>query len=326
MAEDSPVKPLMEEGFVDISVEQDGGLLKKILVEGTGDDTPKAGADVSVHYVGTLNADGSKFDSSRDRPGTFDFDVGNGRVIRGWDVGILTMKKNEKAILRCSSEYGYGEHGSPPKIPGGAVLDFEVELFSWKIPPGSMTTEERSQKAALQKDIGNAAFKEQKWEAAIEGYEAGVEYVLFSHGQGGGGGHGHSHGGNPCSGSHGDDDDDDEDDAPPSSITDEDKQLAVALLSNCAMAKLKAGDPEGAVADCSRALGLDGDNVKAVFRRGQGHLALGNTDEATADASRVLQLDPENKTAVQLKRDVLESIKKAKQKEKALAAKMFGGK
>lgn len=309
---------------MDISVDQDGGLLKKILTEGTGDDTPKAGAEVSVHYVGTLNADGSKFDSSRDRPGTFDFDVGNGRVIRGWDVGILTMKKNEKAILRCSSEYGYGDRGSPPKIPGGAVLDFEVELFSWKIPPGSMSTEERSQKAAAQKDLGNAAFKEQKWEAAVEAYEAGVEYVMFSHSQGGGGG-GHSHGGNPCSGAHGDDDDE-EDDAPPSSITDEDKQLAVALLSNCAMAKLKVNDPEGAIADCSRALTLDGDNVKAVFRRGQGHLALGNTDEATADASRVLELDPANTQAVQLKRSVLVMLKEAKQKEKALAAKMFGGK
>jgi len=322
MAEDAPTKPPMEEGFVDISVEQNGGLLKKILVEGTGDDTPKSGSDVSVHYVGTLNADGSKFDSSRDRPGTFDFDVGNGRVIRGWDVGILTMKKNEKAILRCSSEYGYGDRGSPPKIPGGAVLDFEVELFSWKIPPKSMSAEERSQKAAAQKDLGNAAFKEQKWEAAVEAYELGVEYVMFSHSEGGGGGPG-----GDCS----DDECDDEheemkDDSPPASITDEDKQLAVALLSNCAMAKLKVNDPEGAVSDCSRAISLDADNVKAVFRRGQGHLALGNIAEATADASRVLELDPANTQAVQLKRSALEQVKKAKQKEKELAARMFGGK
>jgi peptidylprolyl isomerase len=317
MAEDAPAKPPMEEGFVDISVEQNGGLLKKILVEGTGDDTPKSGSDVSVHYVGTLNADGSKFDSSRDRPGTFDFDVGNGRVIRGWDVGILTMKKNEKAILRCSSEYGYGDRGSPPKIPGGAVLDFEVELFSWKIPPKSMSAEERSQKAAAQKDLGNAAFKEQKWEAAVEAYELGVEYVMFSH-EGGGGGPG---------GDYSDDEDEEmKDDSPPTSITDEDKVLAVALLSNCAMAKLKVNDPEGAVSDCSRAISLDGDNVKAVFRRGQGHLALGNTAEATADASRVLELDPANTQAVQLKRSALEQVKKAKQKEKELAAKMFGGK
>lgn len=303
---------------MDISVEQNGGLLKKILVEGTGDDTPKSGSDVSVHYVGTLNADGSKFDSSRDRPGTFDFDVGNGRVIRGWDVGILTMKKNEKAILRCSSEYGYGDRGSPPKIPGGAVLDFEVELFSWKIPPKSMSAEERSQKAAAQKDLGNAAFKEQKWEAAVEAYELGVEYVMFSHSQGGGGG--------PVGDYSDDEDEEMKDDSPPASITDEDKQLAVALLSNCAMAKLKVNDPEGAVSDCSRAISLDADNVKAVFRRGQGHLALGNTAEATADASRVLELDPANTQAVQLKRSALEQVKKAKQKEKELAAKMFGGK
>jgi len=326
MEDDSatPAKPTMEEGFVDISEEKDGGLLKKILVEGTGDDKPPSGADVSVHYVGTLHADGSKFDSSRDRPGTFEFEVGIGRVIRGWDVGICTMKKGEKAILRCSSEYGYGQHGSPPKIPGGAVLDFEVELFKWRVPPGSMSAEERSKKALVQKELGNAAVKEQNWKEAIEGYEAGVEYVLFRYGgDDDGGGHGHSHGGAPCSG-HGDDDD--EDMAPPSSLSDEDKQLAVALLSNSAMAKLKVGDPEGAIADCSRALTLDGANVKAVFRRGQGQLALGNHEEANASAARVLELDPENKQAEQLKRSVIEEKKKAKQIEKAMAAKMFGGK
>lgn len=314
-----------DEGFVDISEEQDGGLLKKILVEGTGEEKPPSGAEVFVHYVGTLHEDGSLFDSSRDRGEEFDFEVGVGRVIKGWDVGICTMRKGEKAILRCASHYAYGERGSPPKIPGGATLNFEVELFRWRVQPGSMTAEERSQHAAAQKDLGNAAVKEQNWESAIEGYETGIQYVLFRHDHGGGGGGGgHSHGGMPCSGSHGDDDDDD--DPPPAALGDEDRQLAVALLSNCAMAKLKVNDPEGAIGDCSRALALDADNVKALFRRAQGQLAKGNHEEATADASRVLELDPENKPAEQLKRSVADHIKKAKQKEKAMAAKMFGGK
>ena len=69
------------DGFVDIS--GDGGLMKKILVEGRGDATPTSGSDVSVHYVGTLTADGSGFDSSRERDDKFNFSVGVGQVIKG---------------------------------------------------------------------------------------------------------------------------------------------------------------------------------------------------------------------------------------------------
>ena len=89
------------------------------------------GAEVQVHYVGTLVSDGSKFDSSRDRAGNFKFKIGKGNVIKGWDVGVATMLKGEKAELYCRSDYAYGAEGSPPKIPGGATLKFEVELLSW---------------------------------------------------------------------------------------------------------------------------------------------------------------------------------------------------
>ena len=64
--------------------------------------------------------------------GFFEFTIGQGQVIKGWDSGVATMHKGEKATLICRSDYAYGEHGSPPKIPGGATLNFEVELFSWK--------------------------------------------------------------------------------------------------------------------------------------------------------------------------------------------------
>lgn len=119
--------PLNEEVEVPMT---EGGLFKTVLVEGKG-RSPVSGAKVTVHYVGTLESDGSKFDSSRDRDDPFVFTIGQGQVIQGWDKGVATMTPGEKAVLRCLPDFGYGENGSPPKIPGGSTLKFEVELLSW---------------------------------------------------------------------------------------------------------------------------------------------------------------------------------------------------
>jgi len=106
------------------------GLKKKLLKEGEGWDTPEVGDEVEVHYTGTL-LDGKKFDSSRDRDSTFKFKLGQGEVIKGWDLGIKTMKKGENAVFTIPPELAYGESGSPPTIPPSATLQFDVELLSW---------------------------------------------------------------------------------------------------------------------------------------------------------------------------------------------------
>ncbi|XP_047087374.1 70 kDa peptidyl-prolyl isomerase-like [Lolium rigidum] len=106
------------------------GLKKKLLKEGEGWDTPEVGDEVEVHYTGTL-LDGKKFDSSRDRDTTFKFKLGQGEVIKGWDLGIKTMKKGENALFTIPAELAYGEAGSPPTIPANATLQFDVELLSW---------------------------------------------------------------------------------------------------------------------------------------------------------------------------------------------------
>ncbi len=119
---------------VDISPEQNGGVLKEIKREGApGDDNrPWKGDRVSVHYIGTLESDGSKFDSSRDRGQVFSFTLGKSEVIAGWDIGVATMTKGELALFTIKAEFGYGESGSPPNIPGGATLVFEVELVDFE--------------------------------------------------------------------------------------------------------------------------------------------------------------------------------------------------
>ncbi|CEG37165.1 RxLR-like protein [Plasmopara halstedii] len=90
------------------------------------------GDTLSMHYTGTLRKDGSKFDSSLDRNVPFEFKLGAGHVIKGWDRGLVDMCIGEKRRLTIPSDLGYGDHGSPPKIPGKATLVFDVELLDIK--------------------------------------------------------------------------------------------------------------------------------------------------------------------------------------------------
>lgn len=88
----------------------------------------KAGDLVRVHYTGTL-MNGTKFDSSRDRGTPFDFTLGKGSVIKGWDQGVVGMKVGGKRRLIIPQALGYGEAGSPPNIPPKAGLKFDIELL-----------------------------------------------------------------------------------------------------------------------------------------------------------------------------------------------------
>jgi hypothetical protein len=150
-----------------INVTEDGKVTKEIMRDGSGAQ-PKKGDKVEVHDVGTLQSDGSQFDSSRDRTEPFSFKVGKG-VIEGWSLGIVTMKVGELAKFAIDPQYGYGDAGSGEKIPGGATLVFEIELLrilpSYKNDDDAIAAvNELCAKAA-------AAFKTRDFAAALAAYE-----------------------------------------------------------------------------------------------------------------------------------------------------------
>ena len=109
-------------------IKSDGNL--RYIDEKVGDGaSPAKGQHVKVQYTGWLTS-GAKFDSSRDRNAPFDFVLGTGGVIKGWDIGVATMKVGGKRRLIIPGDLGYGARGSPPKIPTNATLIFDVELLS----------------------------------------------------------------------------------------------------------------------------------------------------------------------------------------------------
>ena len=108
------------------------GLKYDDLQVGTG-AVAKAGDHVTVQYTGWLQ-DGTKFDSSKDRNQPFDFTLGAGQVIKGWDEGVAGMKVGGKRKLYIPPQLGYGERGVPNVIPPNSTLIFEVELLDTKSP------------------------------------------------------------------------------------------------------------------------------------------------------------------------------------------------
>lgn len=100
------------------------------LVTGTGKEA-KSGATAVVHYTGWLT-NGQKFDSSVDRNQPFEFLLGRGQVIKGWDQGVATMRVGDKVKLTIPPEMGYGTRGAGGVIPPNATLIFEVELLDVK--------------------------------------------------------------------------------------------------------------------------------------------------------------------------------------------------
>lgn len=116
-----------------LQASDDRGNINSMVIDdvklGVGDEVKK-GDTVSVHYVGTLQ-NGQEFDNSKKRGDPFEFIVGKGMVIEGWDKGLVGMKVGGQRILIIPSDMAYGDNGVGP-IPGGATLVFSIELLAIK--------------------------------------------------------------------------------------------------------------------------------------------------------------------------------------------------
>jgi len=288
-----------EEVWIDVSLAKDGGVKKKI-VQAAPDDAkgpPPTGYQVTAHYTGTLASDGSKFDSSVDRGKPFEFTIGEGQVIRGWDEGFASMKVGEKAILEIQPDYGYGASGSPPKIPANAVLRFDVELldFQEKLKQKwEMTTDERLDLAKRLKTEGTAQFQEGKYSDAAINYTKAADYAV----------------GEGISGN---------------DVPEDERPLYVSCWLNVAMCMVKLKDWPETTHACNAVLEIDEletqSNIKALYRRGLARMKLGLLKEAKEDLMDAYKLDNKNKDVRKALAQLKEAMAETKKKEKAA----FGG-
>ncbi|KAI9592277.1 hypothetical protein BDF19DRAFT_416372 [Syncephalis fuscata] len=114
-----------------VAVTPDNGILKRVIQEGKG-NTPDNGVTAVVHYVGTLYPTGEHFDSSRSRGKPFTFPLGAGRVIKGWDIGVKTMRPGEIAEFILAPDYAYGSQAVGNVIKANSTLKFEVEAIEFQ--------------------------------------------------------------------------------------------------------------------------------------------------------------------------------------------------
>ncbi|HAV11125.1 MAG TPA: peptidylprolyl isomerase [Candidatus Moranbacteria bacterium] len=114
-----------------LNQEKTMGLKIETTQEGSGEQMVTSGDMISVHYTGKLE-NGTVFDSSVERGTPFEFQIGQGMVIAGWEQGLLGMKVGEKRTLTIPAEMGYGSRGAAGVIPPNATLIFDVELVSIK--------------------------------------------------------------------------------------------------------------------------------------------------------------------------------------------------
>ncbi|CAA2997663.1 peptidyl-prolyl cis-trans isomerase FKBP20-1 [Olea europaea subsp. europaea] len=152
-----------------IDLSGDGGVLKTIVRRAKPDAiAPSESLPLlDVHYEGVLAETGEVFDTTHEDNTVFTFELGQGSVIKAWDIALKTMKVGEVAKITCKPEYAYGSAGSPPDVPPDATLVFEVELVASRPRKGSSLSSVSDERARLeelkkQRELAAAVKDEEK--------------------------------------------------------------------------------------------------------------------------------------------------------------------
>ncbi|XP_026222183.1 peptidyl-prolyl cis-trans isomerase FKBP4 [Anabas testudineus] len=275
----------------DITDEEDGGIIRRIITKGQGYSKPNEGAAVEVTVEGTYEE--RVFDERE-----LKFEIGDGENLclpPGVEKAIMAMEQGEEALFTIKPKYGFGNAGnSKYNIPGGATLQYKIKLSAFEKAKESweMTTAEKLEQSGIVKEKGTQYFKEGKYKQASVQYKRIVSWLEHESG-----------------------------------LSEEDEKKAKALQLaahlNLAMCYLKLQEPNQALEHCDKALEIDDSNEKALFRRGEALFGMKEFDRARDDFQRVLQLYPANKAAKSQVVLCQKSIKEQHEKDKRIYANMF---
>ncbi|XP_039131309.1 peptidyl-prolyl cis-trans isomerase FKBP42 isoform X2 [Dioscorea cayenensis subsp. rotundata] len=275
---------------------------KQIIKDGHG-HKPTKFSTCFLHYRAWVENTSQKFEDTWQEQRPTELVLGKEKPqMVGLGIGVSGMKSGERALLHVGWELGYGKEGSFsfPNVPPMADLLYEVELIGFDEAKegkarSDMTVEERIEAADRRKLEGNAYFKDEKLEEAMQQYEMAIAYMgdefMFQ-------------------------------------LFGKYRDMALAVKNPChlnmAACLIKLRRYEEAIAQCSIVLSEDENNVKALFRRGKAKAELGQTDGAREDFQKAKKIVPEDKTIAKELRLLAEHDKAVYQKQKELYKGIFG--
>lgn len=255
-----------------------GRVTKEILREGNG-ETPKDGDRVSVHYEGRIKSTNHKFDSSRAKDQPFEFTIGNGRVIEGWNIALKSMKVGELSIFTIDSRLAYGKLGKQPDIQPDDDLVFEIELLEIKVGP---TKQEMAvEKARAECEKGNIAFREGRLEDALNDYCQGRLTLMFEG----------------------------KDESDPSYFSQEYADIKMRLNRNLAVTYARTGDYDQSLQYANQVLDFLPNDPKALLKKCEALIVMDKLVEARQTLSRALGVT-HNDPAFRPIREKLEKLEK----------------
>jgi len=271
-----------EKGEKDCTENKDRGVLKVVTRRSPDSDheNPKYETKVRVNYVAKF-PNGKIYD---DREG-YEFVIGDEEGMYGIELAVLQMRKGERADVTISKEYTMIENITAP-LKQGLVVDIVLVEFWKEKGLWDMTIKERFDSLVKRKEEGNQLFAQKKYFRATRKYTRGLEFIENEQ-----------------------------------NFSEEEKKNAPSARLpchlNCALSMLKTGKCRGAIEHCNKALVIDPNNVKAIFRKGCAFSTLDEWTEAEENFNKVLQLEPDNKDAKlelsKIKRRMVETSKKDKQ-------------